>query len=59
MQIIDRCLLPSNVYVGLYEEVQSQVFSTVKWTLGHALDEEVHDDLGKQEWGLYKALTSG
>ncbi len=46
MQMMNCCLLPSNVYEGLYGQVQSQIFSTVKWTLEQALDEEVHDDLG-------------
>ena len=46
MQIMNRCVLPSNVYEGLYKQVQSQVLSAVKWTLEQALGEEVIDYLG-------------
>lgn len=46
MQIMNRSVLPGNVYEGLYEQVQSQVLSTVKWTLEQALAEEVIDYLG-------------
>ncbi len=46
MQIMNRCVLPGNVYEALYEQVQPQIFSTVEGTLKQALNEEVHDDLG-------------
>jgi len=46
MQIMNRCALPGNVYDALYRQVQDQVVSTVKWTLEHALDEEVTTYLG-------------
>ena len=46
LQIMNRSVLPSNVYEGLYEQIQSDVLSTVKWTLEHALVEEVDDYLG-------------
>jgi transposase-like protein len=46
MQIMNRSVLPSNVYEGLYEQVQAQVLSSVKWVLEQALDEEVKDHVG-------------
>jgi len=46
MQIMNRCVLPGNIYERLYEQVQAQVLSAVKWTLEQALDEEVIGYLG-------------
>ena len=51
MEIMNRSVLPSNVHEALYEQVQSQVISTVKWTLEHALVEEVNNFLG---YGRYE-----
>lgn len=50
MQIMNRCVLPGNVYEALYEQVQSRVLSTVKWTLEQALDEEVINHLGRSRY---------
>lgn len=50
MQIMNASALPGNVYDAVYEQVHKRVVSSVKWTLEHALQEEVRHYLGCERY---------
>jgi len=50
MQIMRRGSLPGNIQDEVYHQVHARALETVKWTLEHALDEEVQAYLGRARY---------